>query len=277
MRCVCTILACVVVAAVTLAQDGAQEEASEARSDRLAQLEAELAELRRERDELRVRLGEAIEMLRNLGYAPPPPVLAEPSDPMASPMAAMQTLRRRARLELATLQRSTPDERAAYRDAARDWIETMNDGLAGERRWLVRATEVVLPASGSSVARARARLQLFDPATGAPLSLPMEVAVPGRVGRRMAEAGPNQGWIAHVVLKPMVRHNPDRVEAGPFDHPPFLAPEVEAEVEVQWLRFEPAEVPEGFFPALPGEGVVAAPPADVVAPADGSSPARQPR
>jgi len=278
VRRAAAVLACVGVALTACAQDEAPTP-QERIAQRIDQLEAQVAELQAERDGLRMRLAEAIEMLRNLGYAPPSPVLAEPSDPMASPLAAMQTLRRRARLELAQMPRDTADERAAYRDAARAWVQTMNEGLAGERRWLVRATDVVLPASSSSAARARARVQLFDAATGAALSMPMEVSVPGRVGRRMAEAGPNQGWTAHVVLKPMVRHNPDRQEAGPFDHPPFLAPEVEARVEVEWLRFEPAEVPQGFFPALPGEpgeGMVV-PPSAQASPVDEAVPARQPR
>lgn len=257
----------------------AQQSAAPATPEqRIPQLEAEVARLRQERDELRVRLGEAIEILRNLGYAPPAPLLAEPSDPMASPIAAMQTLRRRARVDLATMPRKTAEDREAYRQAAQNWVDTMNTGLSGEKDWLVRVLRVDLPSSSSSAVRATAVLQLFDAASGAPLSLPMEVSVPGRVGRRMAEGGVNQGWIARVNLKPGVRHNPDRQERGPFDHPPFLAPEVEAVTAVDWLRFEPTVVPEGFFPAAPGEDPLAvpdaAPPRE---PAPANEPARQPR
>jgi hypothetical protein len=208
-------------------------------------------------------------------------MLAEPSDPMASPIAAMQTLRRRARVELNTIPRDTVEARAAYRTAAQEWVERMNTGLAGEKDWLVRVLSVSLPTSSSSAARATAQVQLFDATSGAPLSPPMEVSVPGRVGRRMAEAGPEQGWMARVNLRPSVRHNPDRLERGPFDHPPFLAPEVEATIAVDWLRFEPAAVPEGFFPAVPGSDPLAVPAqSPQVTPnesPDAAPPARQPR
>lgn len=272
------VLLVVGLASCVWAQDAAPTRAPD---DRVAQLEAELARVRQERDELRVRLAEAIEMLRNLGYAPPAPMLAEPSDPMASPIAAMQTLRRRARLDLATMPRDSADNRAAYRKSAQEWVERMNTGLAGEKDWLVRVLSVSLPTSSSSAARATAQVQLFDATSGAPLSPPMEVSVPGRVGRRMAEAGPQQGWMARVNLRPSVRHNPDRVERGPFDHPPFLAPEVEATVDVEWLRFEPASVPEGFFPAMPDADPLAVPAQSPEATPnespDAAPPARQPR
>lgn len=271
-------------AAVACAQDGAPSP-----EDRIAALESQLAEVRAERDalrvrldEMRVRLGEAIEMLGNLGYAPPAPVLAEPADPLASPLAAMQTLRRRARLELAPMPRRTAEDRAAYRRTARDWADSMNNALAGERDWLVRVLAVDLPASGSSAARANARLQLFDAATGDPLSAPMDVPVPGRIGRRMAASldEGDAGWTARVRLRPDVRHNPDRTERGPFDHPPFMAPQVEAEMGVDWLRFEPASVPEGFFPERSGDDPLALPdesPRAVPAERPDSAPARQPR
>ncbi|MEQ9095416.1 MAG: hypothetical protein RIE32_04055 [Phycisphaerales bacterium] len=290
MRRALVVVACVGLASTLCAQDGE----GSAASDRIAELQAQVDALSAERDalrdqldqmraqfdEMRVRLGEAIEMLRNLGYAPPAPVLAEPADPMASPLAAMQTLRRRARLELASMPRAREDDRAAYRQAARDWVDTMNRVLDGEKDWLVRVLAVDLPASGSSAARATASLQLYDAATGAPLSPPMEVSVPGRVGRRMAAAGADQGWMARVHLRPAVRFNPDRLERGPFDHPPFLAPQVEAEIGVDWLRFEPADVPEGFFPDLPGDDPLAVPDrSGPAAPAQspGDTPARQPR
>ncbi len=249
--------------------------------DRIAALEAELAEVKAERDQLRVRMAEAIEMLRNLGYAPPAPMLAEPSDPMASTIAVMQTLRRRARLELASMPRESSADRAAYREAAKDWVERMNKGLSGEKDWLVRVLRVSLPTSSSTSARATAEVQLFDKSTGAPLSLPVEVSVPGRIGRRMADGGPNQGWMAHVKLATNVQHNPDRQERGPFDHPPYLAPEVEATVGVEWLRFETTDVPEGFFPAMPGEDPLAVPKESPQAvpneSPDAAPPARQPR
>jgi hypothetical protein len=138
--------------------------------------------------------------------------------------------------------------------------------------------EVTLPTSSSTAARATAEVQAFDKTTGAPLSLPVEVSVPGRIGRRMAEGGPNQGWLAHVKLTTSVQHNPDRQERGPFDHPPYLAPEVEATVGVEWLRFETTGVPEGFFPPAPGEDPLAVPePAPEAAPNESPEPARQPR
>lgn len=256
----------------------AQAESTVTPEQRIAQLEAELAQVRAERDQLRVRLAEAIEMLRNLGYAPPAPMLAEPSDPMASPIAVMQTLRRRARLELASVPRDSVEDRAAYRMTAQDWVEKMNEALSGEKDWLVRVLSVSLPTSSSTAARATAELQLFDESTGAPLSLPVEVSVPGRVGRRMADGGPNQGWMAHVKLATNVRHNPDRQERGPFDHPPFLAPEVEATVGVEWMRFETTDVPEGFFPPAPGDDPLAVPErAQDAAPGPSPEPARQPR
>lgn len=281
MRRGLAVLACVGLAAATCAQDGGPVDAGQSEQDRIAALEARVAELVQERDALRVRLAEAIEMLRNLGYSAPDPVLAEPNDPLASPLAAMQTLRRRARLELGSLPRESEADRAAYRRAAQAWVDRMNEGLAGERRWLVRVLSVEMPTSGSSAARAAARVQLFDAATGSALSMPIEVAVPSRVGRRMAEAGSDQGWTAHVVLEPMVRHNPDRLERGPFDFPPFLAPEVEARVGVDWVRFEPAEVPDGFFPPLPGEDELVAPGSGASggagAGSGGVEPGRQPR
>ena len=263
---------CILLASPAFAQEGAASP-----EDRIAQLQAQVAELIAERDSLRVRLAEAIEMLRNLGYAPPAPVLAEPADPMASPLAAMQTLRRRARLELAPLPRETAEDRAAYREAAQTWVDKMNSALAGEKQWLVRVIEATLPTSSSSAARASAKLQLFDAATGSPLSTPLEVAVPGRVGRRMADAGPDQGWTAHVLLEPKVRLNPDRLDRGPFDHPPFLAPQVEATIEVQWLRFEPATVPDGFFPPLTGEEALEVPTESAPPNPPAADPARQPR
>lgn len=272
MKRVLAVVFAALCASAALAQDGVSTP-----EDRIAQLEAQVAELRAERDTLRVRLAEAIEMLRNLGYAPPAPVLAEPADPMASPLAAMQTLRRRARLELAPLPRQTAEQREAYRQAAEAWIDKMNAALSGEKQWLVRVIEATPPTSSSTAARASARLQLFDAATGSPLSTPMDVAVPGRIGRRMAEAGPDQGWTAHVMLEPRVRLNPDRLDRGPFDHPPFLAPQVEATVEVQWLRFEPAIVPQGFFPALPGEDELAMPAESTPPTTPAADPARQPR
>ncbi|GIW74928.1 MAG: hypothetical protein KatS3mg103_1450 [Phycisphaerales bacterium] len=238
----------------------------------LAALQEEVRRLRAERDELRVRLAEAIEMLRNLGYAPPRPVVQEPSDPMASPLAVMQTLRRRARLELSTIPREKPEDLEVYRRQAQQWAEKMNAALSGQRQWLVRVLDVTPPTSSAPSARGRASVQLFDPATGAVLSLPMDVPVPNRTARRMAQAGPQQGWTAHVRLEPQVRFNSDRLEAGPFDHPPFLAPMVEATLQVHWDRFEPADVPEGFFPPLadelPGTGVQ---------PADADDPAGAPR
>jgi|GEM_PF-4528524 len=256
----------------------AQAEPAQGPEERVAALEAELVELRAERDELRVRLAEAIQMLRSLGYAPPAPMLAEPSDPMASTIAVMQTLRRRARLELASIPRDSAEDRAAYRETAQDWAERMSKALSGEKAWLVRVLQVSLPTSSSTAARATAEVQLFDKATGAPLSLPMEVSVPGRVGRRMAEGGPDQGWMAHVKLVTNVRHNPNRQERGPFDHPPFLAPEVEATVSVDWLRFETTSVPDGFFLPVPGEDPLAVPAqAPDTAPTQSPEPPRQPR
>ncbi|MGD1915160.1 MAG: hypothetical protein ACFCBV_03095 [Phycisphaerales bacterium] len=271
MRSMLALVVLLGCAAATLAQGDAPTA-----SDRITELEAEVEALRKERDALRVRLAEAIEILRNLGYAAPEPVLAEPSDPMASPLAAMRTLRQRARLELKPLARDTAEARQAYQRAAKAWVQTMNDGLRGERQWLVRAIRVDLPTSGSAAARARAELQLFDAASGAPLSMPMQVGVPSRVGRRMAEAGPNVGWTAHVRIVPSIRHNPDRLERGPFDHPPFLAVEVEGDVGVEWLRFEEAEVPSGFFPPLRDADALVAPSGASVDSGD-RSPARQPR
>ncbi len=274
LRCTRIALVALVLATSAFAQQPTTEASPE---DRIAQLEAELANMRQERNELRVRLGEAIDMLRSLGYAPPAPLLAEPSDPRASPIAAMQTLRRRARVDLAPMPRRTPEDRNAYRQASQEWVEKMNAGLSGEKDWLVRVLRVDLPSNSSTAARATAVLQLFDATTGAPLSLPMEVSVPGRVGRKMAEGGPNQGWMARVNLKPGVRHNPDRQERGPFDHPPFLAPEVEATIGVDWLRFEPTAVPDGFFPALPGDDALAVPDAAPPREPAPAQPARQPR
>lgn len=242
---------------------------------RVALLEARIAELEAERDALRVRLGEAIEALRNLGHAPPPPVLAEPADPMASPAAAMQTLRRRARLELMPLARETADDRVAYRQSAQEWVRRMTEAFTGERDWLVRVLGVDMPTSGSAAARARVRLQVYDPVTASPLSAPMEVSVAGRFARRIADGGVDRAWRARVSLKPEIRHNPDRQERGPFDFPPFLAPEVEATIGVDWLRFEAAEVPEGFFPPLEGDSPAAAPGVD--SERDGAMPTRQPR
>lgn len=256
----------------------AQAEPAQTPGERIAALEAELAEVRAERDGLRIRLAEAIQMLRSLGYAPPAPMLAEPSDPMASTTAVMQTLRRRARLELATIPRDSAEDRAAYRETAQDWTEQMSKALSGEKAWLVRVLQVSLPTSSSTAARATAEVQLFDKATGAPLSLPMEVSVPGRIGRLMADGGPHQGWMAHVKIQTNVRHNPDRQERGPFDHPPFLAPEVEATVGVEWMRFETTDVPDGFFPPAPGEDPLAVPGRSPdAAPSESPEPARQPR
>lgn len=282
MRLALAVVACVGLCSTLFAQD------DEPVQDRVAQLEAQVAALTAERDALReelagfrVRLAEAIEILRNLGYAPPAPVLAEPRDPTASPMAAMQTLRRRARLELATVPRRTPDDRTAYARTARDWADSMNEALDVEKDWLVRVLSVDLPTSGSSVARASVRLQLFDAATGAPLSAPMDVSVPNRVGRKMAAGLEAQdgsaAWTASVRLRPSVRFNADRLERGPFDHPPFLAPQVEAELGVDWLRFEPATVPEGFFPALPGDDPLAVPDRSPPRTSPDPAPARQPR
>ena len=270
MRAALVFVVSVGFASVTLAQDEAT-----ATSDRIDKLEAEVESLRQERDALRIRLIEAIEMLRNLGYAAPEPVLAEPSDPMASPLAAMRTLRQRARLELKSLARDTAEAREAYRRAAKAWVQTMNEGLSGHRKWLVRASRVDLPTSGSTAARARAELQLFDPATGAALSMPMRVSVPSRVGRRMAAAGPSVGWTAVVRIVPNVRHNPDRLERGPFEHPPFLAGEVEGDGSIEWLRFEEAQVPAGFF-APPADADVLVLPREAEAPVE-DAPARQPR
>lgn len=274
-RAVLTVLLALGLATTAFAQ---AEPAQPRPEDRIAALEAELAMVRAERDGLRVRLAEAIEMLRNLGYAAPAPMLAEPSDPMASPIAVMQTLRRRARLELAPIARDSAEDRAAYRKAAQDWAQKMNEALSGEKDWLVRVLRVSLPMSSSTAARATAEVQLFDASTGAPLSLPLEVSVPGRVARRMANGGTEQGWTAHVKLETKARHNPERQERGPFDHPPFLAPEVEATVGVEWMRFETTDVPEGFFPPAPGDDPLAVPErAQDAAPAPSPEPARQPR
>lgn len=269
------ILAAVLVVCVGL--PAMAQEQADGPGSRLEQLEARVAALEAERDALRVRLGEAIEALRNLGYAPPPPVLAEPTDPMASPAAVMQTLRRRARLELMPLARASAEDRSAYRQSAQDWVRRMTDAFTGEREWLVRVLGVQMPASGSSVARATVRVQVFDATTAAPLSAAMEIAVPGRIARRMADGGVDRGWRARVSLKPDIRHNPDRAERGPFDYPPFLAPEVEATIGVEWLRFEPTDVPEGFFPALERADPLDEPAASGAGEPAGEVPARQPR
>lgn len=255
-----------------LAQEGAGGP-----QDRVAQLEAQIATLERERDELRVRLAEAIEMLRNLGYAPPPPVLAEPIDPMASPVAAMRTLHRRARVDLMPLARASAEDRTAYRQAAQEWVRRMSDAFTGEREWLVRVLSVEMPTSGAGAARARVRLQVFDATTASPLSAAMEVMVPSRIARRMADGGPERGWRARVSLKPDLRHNPDRQERGPFDFPPFLAPEVEGTIGVEWLRFDSTELPEGFFPALEVDDVLVAPGSGGPPDVRNEAPARQPR
>ncbi|MFI4914928.1 MAG: hypothetical protein ACIAS6_00300, partial [Phycisphaerales bacterium JB060] len=102
-------------------------------------------------------------------------------------------------------------------------------------------------------------------------------------GRRMAASldQGDAGWTARVRLRPDVRHNPDRIERGPCDHPACMAPQVEALVGVDWLRFEPADVPEGFFPERAGDDPLAVPeesprPAPGGSPGD-TPPARQPR
>ncbi|MEO1009338.1 MAG: hypothetical protein AAFX79_12315 [Planctomycetota bacterium] len=262
-RVVPIIAACMMalIAREGLAQAPAQPSDAAADAEaRIAELEARVAALEEERSLLVQRLADAVQMLRNLGFAAPPQMAPEPVDPLASPNALLHTLRRRAAVELGGMPRATQADRLAYDRAASEWIEKANQGLAGERRWLVRVLGVTMPTSGSSAARAAASVQIFDPASGRPLSLPTQVATTSRMARRLADEDAPEAWLATVRVAASVVRNPARTEPGPFDYPPYLAPEVEATVRVEWRDFQPAEVPEGFFDADAGEPDAVAPP-----------------
>jgi len=269
--------------ATTQAQDsrGGQNGRDDSQPTR-DELRQRIAELEAERDLLRRRLAQAVEMLRNLGADPPPTLAPEPVDPLASPANALHALRRRATIELANLPRRTEEDRQRYERLARQWIEKATEGLTGERQWLVRTLGVTMPTSGAAGARALVRLQPVDAATGLPLALPMEAALRPRDARRMADEDAPDAWLATVRLRPQLRYNPDRADPGPFDYPPLLAPHVEGVIDVQWLDFNKADVPPGFFdndpedPDNPRAPRLPSPP-PAATPEDGQDSTRQPR
>ncbi len=226
--------AAVLMASIACAQD----------DTRVAQLEKELAEARAtiaalesQRDILSQQLTRALAEVASLKGASGPPAKASgdlPLDPFACPDSMLAETKRRYEREIAILPASTAAEKRRRQEELSRWIKGINREVRSQVRWLVAVEDARPVREGAVRGDYEAMVAVLDPLTREPLGKPFRTRVPNRYATRIVNEKRFTMWEATLVFGADLRHVPTRLEAGVFDTPPFVGPEVEFGMSLSW-------------------------------------------
>ncbi len=152
---------------------------------------------------------------------------------------------------------SSRDEAARVRRLRdlRKWTSAANRAFKTPIEWpvLVLDSAVVNPSDG------RLQVQVWNPETAATVGEAFVVAVPRRVVDRVNRPRPTEDdgpavFLLDGVFIPDIRVMESRLEAGPFDNPPFIGPMVEMDWRVETKGIGPWTPPEATAVADEGDG-----------------------
>jgi len=196
---------------------------------RIRQLEAENSALQQRVNELQAQLD------RVRGTAPDTATHAAPLDPFASPASLAAELKRRYARQLGDLPRTTQAQRDRFESQARRWCERTQSEVRGRTRWLAQITDVRTPERSAP----DAMIRVLDEFTQKPLGEAARVPITHGVAERLASLrhnferrhdrtapgeAPELAYELSVLVIAAPEFNPDRVDAGVFDVPPFVGP-----------------------------------------------------
>ncbi len=254
-------------AALAQASPAEQRRDNQRLAERVRELEAELAESRRQLEALRNEL----DALRRTAPRPPgarpaggpatapapapgpastatpdPTAdVADPADRFSGPAAMQAWLARDYSEKLAGLPRATDDERRRYIEEVRRWVT-----LAALERRPVEWTVRLLSRSGPAGREIDAQFVIIDPASGEPVSAPLTLTLGGREARRILDAPLGSPWVLRGVFGADPHFDPDRTDQTPASHPDAIGP---------WARFGWSFAVSDLRPAPPAPAPAPAP------------------
>jgi outer membrane murein-binding lipoprotein Lpp len=227
----------------------------------LAESQRHVERLQAERDELLARLRSAdqtIAALRRGGGGGAAPARAPiPEDPSASPASLLAELHRRYQREVASLPTADAGDapgRAQHRRDTQRWCQQTARQLRAKAAWLVRLAG---PRPGDAPEHVSVLVTVLDEASGLPIGDPFRSEIPQRIAQRIdrerrARRPDDAPWRATGLLIADPRFNPDRVEPGPYNTPPFVGLYVEFGFQIDWHSLTPADAPTAT--GEPGKG-----------------------
>ncbi len=233
-------------------------------SERVRELEAEVAALRRQVHDLQAQLD------RLRGTDAEVSTDAAPLDPYASPGSLLLELRRRYARQLGDLARSTPSQQAHFESQAERWCEKVRGEIRGRTRWLAVVTDVRVPERGEPDALFRVLDEFTQRPLGEAVRLPIDRTAAGRFEslRRGHELRYNHVYpdeapglaysISTVVLAEPV-FDRERLDAGVFNYPPIVGPCVEFGMRLDIDSVSAVELDPSAPGSTPGPTVREAP------------------
>ncbi len=226
--------------------------------DRIAQLEAQLAQSNRQVESLKAQntaLQRRLTPGGGGGSGPPttptpapsnePDLSNLPDDPFAAPDAMLRELRSKYVENFGDAPLSTPEEREKRIQDARPWTRRMSTELRRAVEWLVT---VVPDSEGRWSQPGFGRdtvflLQVLDSASGggAPIGRPFPISVSGRDAGRLQANPDGTRWIVSGVFSATPNVNPERETPGLFETPALVGPFVEFQHSLAVRGLRPAD------------------------------------
>lgn len=211
-------------------------------------------DLRRENQQLRDRIQELERQIRELGktprqpQAPASPATApadtqpDTSEPLhlTHPAAVIDAIRARWQADAADVPMGEENtrERVAYARFVEKWVAATNREYRKRVNWTVR-----LVSADRIEGNYALRLVVVDPETGRDLGESFPVRITRAQANRLETWNRRGGGHLelHGVLLPQLRFNAERLNAGVFDSPTFIAPLVEFPFDMQVESIAPVK------------------------------------
>jgi hypothetical protein len=188
---------------------------------------ARIVELERQIEGLKLKIGQAL-AAPSTGTPPPEQVTINESVPTASPRALFRAMKQSYQAATKGLEIGDPRtldgqrQRIVYERAVKSWLGRVHRELRAPVEWHVRIVEIA-DAGDQSVLRAQA----VDPKTraelGDPFPIVLDKSTRHKLDQLMERSDPDV-LIVKGVLLPQPTMNPQRLEPGTFDKPPFIGP-----------------------------------------------------
>ncbi len=213
--------------------------------DRLAGAEERIKRLEAERDALLKQLADARAAAAGTpsseaaGQDPGPtePRAEIPGDPFASPASMLKELQKRYEAEFSRLPHDTDPAIEDYKKDVQEWSKSGLRDMRDRRQWLVKVTD--LTPDPNDRRSYDATVRVIDEASGLPIGDPFKSKIDTANARKI-EAGKDRFayWRATVVLAPAPIYNEQRIDAGVFEHPPFVGRYCDFGIEIDWRLFQ---------------------------------------
>lgn len=231
LRPVLLLLAALTLAAPAAAQtsDAQLRKENERLREENHRLQVQLDDLRQRLETLEKQMEElvaAIEALQRgedaaiTAPAQPEPKSAPlPDDPFAAPDALHAQLQKRYVEEFGEELPGSADELTRQRRAVDRWVGRMNREMRGDVHWIVDMGDITPEGP-----RVQATFQIVDPQSRQAIGEPFDVVVQRRLLRQPSPGDAAGLLIMEGAMNADLVYDPQRLERGMFNDPPFIGP-----------------------------------------------------